>query len=768
MACQPSSVKFQLRRAIASNWTSTNPILKAGEPGFEIDTYRLKIGDGITRWDLLPYTSSTSQTSSGITGARGSTGPTGPQGSTGSIGRQGPTGPQGLDGSIGFPGPQGSTGPPGLDGSIGPQGPTGPMANGSNIVGTYYSLTTQNIAGSVGPPTVFSYGPTGNYSVGGVVLNGGGTQIIVPKTGIYEAWYSLQLHSTVSQDIYTYIWLRKNGIDVPDTNGRIQTKSNTSDSLPIVPYILPLNAGDYIEFVSQTNGGNGDIQALHVPGGIGGSIPSIIVGIKQIAVDIGTVGPTGPTGIFQGSTAGTVLYWNGTEVSGDNGLKYTPGLNGKLNLRGDLIPFTDNTYYLGTTGNRWKEIHAATAVINTNTLQMNNTDTGDNVTMSFFGGKFLFSNFVDHTIVSVGTNGIRLEDFDLYYGGPGNTGGTTGILQSSLIPGTIGPEGPTGANGLDGATGTVYTPRGSYYYSINGGDEPHYLLNDLVVNNNQVYSNGGLSLNSPDNNTYVCIKSLGNPYGAPGPLDPSDNSWINYWKLFVSGGSKGLSGANGLDGATGANGLDGAIGANGLDGATGANGLDGATGANGLDGATGANGLDGATGATGGSDIITWICGSLPYGDSPDPTYFLQSSDLVVGDLQNLYLNQIPNTGNYNTFLGRLESFLQFKNVNNTSACILTITSTSDPILQYASLRVESAVLNNGILFMTCYVISTGGTAFLLTTDCSFNLQLVTSGQPGPTGTQGPTGPVTAYIFDGGNAQSSYFLGPAFDCGSAI
>jgi hypothetical protein len=37
-------------------------------------------------------------------------------------------------------------------------------------------------------------------------------------------------------------------------------------------------------------------------------------------------------------------------------------------------------------------------------------------------------------------------------------------------------------------------------------------------------------------------------------------------------------------------------------------------------------------------------------------------------------------------------------------------------------------------------------------------------GAPGPTG---PTGPVTSYIFDGGSAASTYFLGPAFDCGNA-
>jgi len=36
---------------------------------------------------------------------------------------------------------------------------------------------------------------------------------------------------------------------------------------------------------------------------------------------------------------------------------------------------------------------------------------------------------------------------------------------------------------------------------------------------------------------------------------------------------------------------------------------------------------------------------------------------------------------------------------------------------------------------------------------------------PGPTG---PTGPQSTYIFDGGSCQTSYRVGPAFDCGSSI
>lgn len=43
------------RRGTASEWTSANTVLAAGELGVEIDTGQFKIGDGTTAWASLPY-----------------------------------------------------------------------------------------------------------------------------------------------------------------------------------------------------------------------------------------------------------------------------------------------------------------------------------------------------------------------------------------------------------------------------------------------------------------------------------------------------------------------------------------------------------------------------------------------------------------------------------------------------------------------------------------------------------------------------------------
>jgi len=46
---------IQIRRGTASQWTSTNPVLADGELGFETDTKKGKLGNGVTAWSSLPY-----------------------------------------------------------------------------------------------------------------------------------------------------------------------------------------------------------------------------------------------------------------------------------------------------------------------------------------------------------------------------------------------------------------------------------------------------------------------------------------------------------------------------------------------------------------------------------------------------------------------------------------------------------------------------------------------------------------------------------------
>ena len=67
-ATQITSIKT--RRGTAATWTSINPVLDAGEFGYESNTTKFKIGDGTTAWNSLSYATAVVSTipASGLTG----------------------------------------------------------------------------------------------------------------------------------------------------------------------------------------------------------------------------------------------------------------------------------------------------------------------------------------------------------------------------------------------------------------------------------------------------------------------------------------------------------------------------------------------------------------------------------------------------------------------------------------------------------------------------------------------------------------------------
>jgi hypothetical protein len=118
---------FQFRRGTATEWTTANTVLLAGELGLETNTLKFKIGDGVTAWNSLAYGGIKGDTGtngsqiqlqttathlqwkyttdvtwndllllSTLKGDTGGTGPAGPTGPTGPTGATGPAGPSSL------------------------------------------------------------------------------------------------------------------------------------------------------------------------------------------------------------------------------------------------------------------------------------------------------------------------------------------------------------------------------------------------------------------------------------------------------------------------------------------------------------------------------------------------------------------------------------------------------------------------------------------------------------------------------------------------
>jgi hypothetical protein len=48
-------IRMIQRRDTEANWSTANPILEAGEFGYNITNKKIKLGDGVTPWNTLPY-----------------------------------------------------------------------------------------------------------------------------------------------------------------------------------------------------------------------------------------------------------------------------------------------------------------------------------------------------------------------------------------------------------------------------------------------------------------------------------------------------------------------------------------------------------------------------------------------------------------------------------------------------------------------------------------------------------------------------------------
>lgn len=79
----PGSI-VKVKRAAAARWRSVNPVLAAGEFGYETDTRKLKLGDGTSSWTQLSYLQG-----DGLPGADGADGADGKDGKDGADGKDG-------------------------------------------------------------------------------------------------------------------------------------------------------------------------------------------------------------------------------------------------------------------------------------------------------------------------------------------------------------------------------------------------------------------------------------------------------------------------------------------------------------------------------------------------------------------------------------------------------------------------------------------------------------------------------------------------------
>jgi hypothetical protein len=241
------------------------------------------------------------QGSTGATGLSGNDGATGSTGATGAAGNDGATGATGIAGVDGATGATG-VGASGATGATGLQGATGLTGAGgaSGFWGSFWSNQDQSAANTTTAYPV-TFNNTDPDSIGVSIVSN--SQITFANAGVYNIQFSAQADRVSGSGSDSIdIWFRKNGTDIPESNGVITVAGGAAAAKTIASwnYMLKLSAGDYVELAWRTSDTN--LQFIHEASATSPTrpaIPSVIVTAQQVMYT--QLGPQGATGI-QGAT----------------------------------------------------------------------------------------------------------------------------------------------------------------------------------------------------------------------------------------------------------------------------------------------------------------------------------------------------------------------------------------------------------------------------------------------------------------------------------
>lgn len=143
--------------------------------------------------------------------------------------------------------------------------------------GSFYDTTTQTAA-AINTAYAMTFNTT-DLSLG--VTRGTPTsRIYVDRPNVYNVQFSAQLDKTSGGTALVWIWLRKNGVNVPDSAGQIRIQGNDSEILAAWNYIIQLNAGDYIELMWEVDD-TSVILLAEVASAVHPSVPSVILTVTD-------------------------------------------------------------------------------------------------------------------------------------------------------------------------------------------------------------------------------------------------------------------------------------------------------------------------------------------------------------------------------------------------------------------------------------------------------------------------------------------------------
>jgi hypothetical protein len=104
----------------------------------------------------------------------------------------------------------------------------------------------------------------------------------VDQAGTYNIQFSAQFDKSNANTEHAYIWLRKNGANIPYSASKVAIQGSTAEFIAAWNFYGVAKAGDYFEVVGSVTSTGIFLPAV-APSGVVPGIPSVILTITQVA-----------------------------------------------------------------------------------------------------------------------------------------------------------------------------------------------------------------------------------------------------------------------------------------------------------------------------------------------------------------------------------------------------------------------------------------------------------------------------------------------------
>ena len=143
--------------------------------------------------------------------------------------------------------------------------------------GSFYDTTTQTAA-AINTAYAMTFNSTDISK--GVYIGSPTSRVYVDTHNVYNIQFSAQIDKTAGGVGLIWIWLRKNGTDIPNSAGQIRIQGNNAETLAAWNYLLEMGDGDYFELMWEVDDTSVELLA-ELASAVHPAIPSVILTVTD-------------------------------------------------------------------------------------------------------------------------------------------------------------------------------------------------------------------------------------------------------------------------------------------------------------------------------------------------------------------------------------------------------------------------------------------------------------------------------------------------------